>query len=393
MILKIFLYYIIGYIRIEVEGFYIERFMNTCMNNNIFIWNIKRNRDTTMYCNVGINDFKNLKKICKITNCKIKIEKKKGLPFKINKYKKRKIFMFLLLFILCSIFILSRFVWNIEINGDIDINKEELLSSLKESGLNIGMLKNKVDTQKIIEEIRLKRDDIAWIGIDISGTNAIVEIVQASPKPEILDKNEYCNIVSDKTGIITKINITNGTAEVKVGDAVEEGTVLARGWMEGKYTGIRYVHATGEIQAKTWYTKEKEAKYKEEVTERTGKVEVKNSIKINNFKINFNKKLSKFKLYDTINENKKLKIFNNFYLPIEFKKTTNYELKTTEKNYDLDTLRENTITSLEEEIKLDIEGKEIVNRDVVVEEKEDGIKVKLIYEVLENIGVEEKLVL
>ncbi len=163
--------------------------------------------------------------------------------------------------------------------------------------------------------------------------------------------------------------------------------------MEGKYTGIRYVHATGEIQAKTWYTKEKEAKYKEEVTERTGKVEVKNSIKINNFKINFNKKLSKFKLYDTINENKKLKIFNNFYLPIEFKKTTNYELKTTEKNYDLDTLRENTITKLEEEIKNDIEGKEIVNRDVVVEEKEDGIKVKLIYEVLENIGVEEKLVL
>lgn len=228
MILKIFLYYIIGYIRIEVEGFYIERFMNTCMNNNIFIWNIKRNRDTTMYCNVGINDFKNLKKICKITNCKIKIEKKKGLPFKINKYKKRKIFMFLLLFILCSIFILSRFVWNIEIKGDIDINKEELLSSLKESGLNIGMLKNKVDTQKIIEEIRLKRDDIAWIGIDISGTNAIVEIVQASPKPEILDKNEYCNIVSDKTGIITKINITNGTAGVKVGDAVEEGTILAR---------------------------------------------------------------------------------------------------------------------------------------------------------------------
>ena len=163
--------------------------------------------------------------------------------------------------------------------------------------------------------------------------------------------------------------------------------------MEGKYTGIRYVHATGEIQAKTWYTKEKDVKYKEEITERTGKTEVKNSIKINNFKINFNKKLSKFKLYDTINENKKLKIFNNFYLPIEFKKTTNYELKTIEKNYDLDTLRENTITTLEEEIKPDIEGKEIVNRDVVVEEKEDGIKVKLIYEVLENIGVEEKLVL
>ncbi len=163
--------------------------------------------------------------------------------------------------------------------------------------------------------------------------------------------------------------------------------------MEGKYTGIRYVHATGDIQAKIWYTKSKDVKYKEQVEERTGEEEVKNSILINNFQINFNKKLSKFEKYDTINENKKLKIFNNFYLPIEFKKTTNYEIKTTEKNYDLDTLKENTITDLEEEIKTDINGKEIVNRNVVVEEKEDGIDVKLVYEVIENIGVEEKLVL
>ena len=163
--------------------------------------------------------------------------------------------------------------------------------------------------------------------------------------------------------------------------------------MEGKYTGIRYVHATGEIEAKVWYTKTMEAKYVEESEERTGNEEIKRSISINNFTINFNKKLSKFEKYDTINENTKLKIFNNFYLPIEFKKTTNYEVKTTEKTYDLDTLRENTITKLEEEIKSQIEGKEIVKRDVVVDEKEDGIQVKLVYEVIENIGVEEKLVL
>lgn len=232
MILKIILYYIIGYIRIEIEGFYIERFMNQCMNSRIFIWNLKRDKETKLYCNIGISDFIHLKKISKKTNCKIKIQKKKGLPFILNKYKKRKIFMFLLISIFFSIFVLSKFIWNIEIIGVQNINSDELLTTLNDSGLKIGILKSKVDTNKIIEKVRLERDDIAWIGINLEGTNAKVEIVEASPKPEILDKSEYCNIVSDKTGLITKINVTNGTALVKVGDAVEPGTVLA-GRMDG----------------------------------------------------------------------------------------------------------------------------------------------------------------
>ena len=92
-------------------------------------------------------------------------------------------------------------------------------------------------------------------GIELKGTNAIVKLVKADEKPEIIDENEYCNIVSDKAGIITKINAQAGTINVKVGDTVNEGEILVKGWMEGKYTGIRYVHAKGEIEAKVWHTK------------------------------------------------------------------------------------------------------------------------------------------
>ena len=81
------------------------------------------------------------------------------------------------------------------------------------------------------------------MGIELKGTNAIVKIVKADAKPEIIDDTEYCNIVSDKIGVITKINAQNGTANVKVGDTVNAGTILINGWLEGKYTGIRYVHA------------------------------------------------------------------------------------------------------------------------------------------------------
>ena len=57
---------------------------------------------------------------------------------------------------------------------------------------------------------------------------------------------------------------------------------------------------------------------------------------INNLKINFTKTLPKFQNYDTISENKKLKIFSNFYFPIEFCKTTYYELEEKEITYTID---------------------------------------------------------
>ncbi|MDE5830771.1 MAG: sporulation protein YqfD, partial [Clostridia bacterium] len=59
----------------------------------------------------------------------------------------------------------------------------------------------------------------------------------------------------------------------------------------------------------------------------TGKTQKKYCIKINNFEINLNKRLPKFQKYDTINEDKKMKLFSDFYLPITLGISTYYELE------------------------------------------------------------------
>lgn len=169
-----------------------------------------------------MKEFKKIKEIAKITKCRVKIEKKKGLPFLLHKYKKRKLFFASLIIIVLFIFGISNFIWNIEVIGNTNIEKEEIIGQINESGLKVGMIKHNVKTKEIINNIRLKRDDIAWIGIHIKGTNAIIEIVEADKKPEIIDESEYCNIISDKEGVITKINVQNGTALVKVGDIVKK---------------------------------------------------------------------------------------------------------------------------------------------------------------------------
>ena len=392
MFFKILFNYILGYVNIKIEGFYIERFINICKSKGILLWNMKREKSSILYANISINDFKILKNIAKTSSCNIKLTKKMGLPFIFNKYKKRKIFFILLIFVLIVLLISSNYIWNIEIIGDNRIDKNEIIEELKNNGLSIGVAKSKLDTKSVINDIRMKREDIAWIGIDIKGTNAIVEIVESEKKPDIVKTDEYCNIISEKSGIITRINVSNGTAKVKVGDIVKEGDILVEGKLEGKYTEPIYVHAAADIEIKTWYSIRKNFEYKQVIEQKTGNTETKYSIKINNLQINFYKVLSKFENYDTISENKKLSLFSNFYLPIEIIKQENYEKKYEAVQYSKDELKKKSINELEEELNKQInEERNILNRYVNIKENNEFIDIELVYEVLESVGTKEKI--
>ena len=226
MLLKILLKYILGYVRITVEGYYIERFINICTTSKILIWNLKREKGVKLHLNIGINDFFKAVKVAKKLKCRIKITKKRGIPFLINKYKKRKIFFITLIIIVILIGVSTNFVWNINIEVEDNLELQNIEQDIKEAGLEVGMLKKNVDTQEIINKIRLDRSDISWVGIELKGTNAIVKIVKATEAPEIIDEKDYSNIVAKKSGTITKIIAQNGTAQVKIGDEVEEGQIL-----------------------------------------------------------------------------------------------------------------------------------------------------------------------
>lgn len=392
MLFRIFFNYLLGFVNITVEGFFVERFINNCINNKVFLWSIKRINSTLVTANIGIGEFKKIRAIARKTKCKVSINSKKGLPIILNRYRKRKLLLLILIPIFFCVLITSTYIWNIEISGINNIEESEILSQLADEGIDIGKKKSGIDTKTVINNIRLKRNDISWMSIDMKGTNIIIKIVEADEKPNLINENEYCNIVAKQKGIITKITADTGTALVKVGDVVEEGDILIGGYMEGKYTDTRYVHAKGNVEARIWYTKKLESKFTREITEETGITENKYSINFNNFKINLYKSIPNFENYDTINETNKIQIFNNFYLPIEITKTTYVEQKTTNITYGKEELKEILIEELEKQFEAeDINKLNVINKVVNFYEKENSIEIEMTYEVKNNIGIEEKL--
>ena len=393
-----------GYVNIFVEGVFLERFINICRSKNIVLWNIRRERSTIMYVNISIEDFKKIKSIASKTKCRIKIESKKGLPFVFYRYKKRKIFLIGLILVVLSLLAFSQFLWNIEVlikdsNIPENYNETELLSQLQEAGLKIGTFQKYVNVSSVINSVRLQRNDIAWMGIDLKGTNAVVEIVFAKEKPKVVNEKDFCSVVAEKDGRILKISAQNGTLQVQNGDLVRKGDVLIAGWIEGKYTGKEFVHARGDVKAKVWYSKKEKQCYKQYKKIETGNFERKFAIKFNNFQINLYKVLTNFEKCDKIVENKKLEIFSDFYLPIEIIKITNLECEIHEKNYTEEELKNEMLTKLEEELLVEIKQnnnieqvESIINdKQVIINKTNDSLEVELIYEVIETIGIEQEL--
>lgn len=279
-----------------------------------------------------------------------------------------------------------------KLDGVDEPMKEEILEFIQNEGISVGKYKNRIDLQALINKIRIAREDVAWVGMEIKGTNLIVDVVKADEKPEIIDENEYCNIIASKDGIITKVEAQNGTPIVNAGDTVKKGDVLVQGWIEGKYTENRYVHAEGKITAKVWYSAKEKVYYNQTYENQTGSKEKKYSININNFKINFFKTLSKFENYDTISTVKKLRITSNFYLPIEIIENENLEKHKVQVTYDKNEAKEIGITNLKGKLEEQIENKNnISNIYINTNETDEYIEVEVIYEVLENIGTKEKI--
>lgn len=391
MFFKIVLNYIIGYINVQIEGYYIERFISTSIKNGVLIWNIKRKNTNLVYAKVSTYDFEKLQQDARKNQCLVTSISKKGLPYLLKRYSRRKSFFIALLVLIVISFILSKFVWNIDVIGNSTVSSNEIIKLVNEEGLKKGTLKSKVNIDKIINKIRLCRDDISWVGIEINGTNVIINIVESKEKPEIIDEDDFTNIIATKDGVITKAYAQNGTLLVKEGDEVKKGDVLISGTIEGKYTDKYYVNAIGEVKAKVLYSKIIKVKKNEILRERTGKKNVKFAIKFNNFKINLFKTLSKFKNYDTIYSDKKIKIFPNFYLPIEICKYTNYEVNLKSVSYSEDEAKQIGEKQAKEELNSKIIDKEVVNSSTEIEDLGDYYNIKVTYEVNENIGTKEKI--
>lgn len=375
-----------GVITIQVEGFFTERFINLCKINNIKIWDIRQIVQGVIRLNIHIADFKKLKPIAKKTKCKVKIKKKRGIYFKIFKYRNRKIYLYIISFLIIFILIFYSFIWNIKITGNEGISNEKIIEQLKSSGLYVGKCKIGLSKQDITNNLRANMPELSWAGININGIEAQIEIVEKVVSTEKgNEKNKIGDIIAQKPGIITKIVVENGTAKYKEGSYIEKDTILIEGVINSTVIEPEHVMAKGLVRVNNEYVFEKEYDFLETIKEYTNSKRYTIGISYNS-KENMLNYLNKSKKYDKLKKTKSINIFGNnigmdFYTCLEYEEV---EVNKTKEELINMANEESTeyINNLIKEFKLAYIDKD----EMFIEDTPTGIKFRKKFVVNEQIG-------
>lgn len=314
--------FIRGYVVVRVTGCNIERFLNLAGFNNIYIWDIKTT-GTYMTMKMSVKGVKKIKPYAKKSSCKFKIISKHGYPFFIFKYRKRYLFTmgsFIFLFIL---YFLSSFIWLIDIKGNSKLTDTQILSLLNENKIYVGAYKKNIDTANAQKQIKLKAPDISWINITIKGTRAEINLAEGVKAINIVDNSAPCDIISDKSCIITNIITRNGTPMVKKMDVVEKGDILVSGVVpipqeDGGFISS-YVGSQATIKGKLSHSYSFKIPYSFKIKKYTGNKKNSFSLEVfnKNFNFNFIKNNILYEKYDTIKRTKQLGFNPDFPLPFK----------------------------------------------------------------------------
>lgn len=248
--------YIRGYVIIYITGFSVERFINLAVNHGIFIWDVypEKNR-VIMKARTG--NIQALKDCCIKTGCKLEVVGEYGLPVFLKKCVLHKAYVGGVLGFTVVMYIMSSFIWTVNVEGTERINPEDIITSCKQKGIAPGKLKKGLDLYEIGKSLMVEYNDISWIAINMKGTGVVVNIVETIPKTQFVEREKPTDVIAEHDGKIVSIVQSSGTPVVKVGDEVKKGDVLISNVIALKdgteQVGEKSVCASGEVYAEKNY--------------------------------------------------------------------------------------------------------------------------------------------
>ncbi len=355
--IRSFIRYLKGYVKIRIQGFSPERFLNMCSYHDIYIWGlVPVGNGYEMY--ISITDFRRLKPLARKTHSKVTLIKRCGFPFFLFHYRKRKLFFFGLLICIILLKVYSLFIWDIHFEGNEKWPDETLAEYLKSQGVAPLMLKSEVDCPGIVKNIRKEYNDIVWVSASVDGSRLKIQIKEnddtllnesgdenTEKKTSAAGKEGPTDLIAKADGVITSIVTRSGVPQVHAGDEVTKGDILVLGRLDvvndsGEVTGYQYQQSDADIFADTEleYTDSIPRTYQEKVYDDKKRYQA--YIRAGDFRISVGTISNQYENSELTVTEHQLKAGENFYLPFSWgiKKVRSYTFH--EKTYTEEEIRE-----------------------------------------------------
>ncbi len=380
-----------GYLTVRMRGFTPERFLNLCRSNDIEIWDICCGEQCHEF-KASLADYWRVRPLVRKSQVHLDIIRKHGLPFFLHRNRKRKLYGVGVVSFFLVLFVMTRFIWDIQIDDNYHFTDDTLLHFLSSRDIVYGMPKHKVDCDQLEEDIRSAYPEILWVSARISGTRLLIRVKEndvVGVLPERME--EPADLAADKDGVITSILVRKGKAQVKAGDEVKKGQILVSGSVPiyddaGVVVSEQRVHADADITARTESVLRSTFPKLTEEREDTGRV--RNGMEVRVGGRSFVWLLPPFgeEAWRVGKEVRQVTLFGDFYLPVWVNRIRACEYQKYERSRtkeELEQERERFMSLTEQN--LEQKGVAIIENDVKILDK------GAYYEICGNYVLEEKI--
>ena len=260
--------YFRNFVQVRVWGEHPEKWINIAIRRDIPIWDLARGTDGSFtLCLPGISYLQNGKSICRKTGCHSKVLARHGILYELRKGKKRKAFVIASLLACTLICLLSSLVWSVEIVPGEKVTSKDILNTeqiLLQCGVKPGVLIDSVDARRVASCILQNESGLCWAQVRREGTKIYVEIERGTYYQTDILPETPCDLVATKDFELVKGTVYQGTMSFVPGQIIHKGDVVISGLEAG-------VHASGDVQGRTWYTARVEVVYEAERIVETGR--------------------------------------------------------------------------------------------------------------------------
>ena len=274
MFLVRLLRYLKGYVRFTITGGFIERFLNLCSRGGVPLWDLEHTQEG-MISSTTVKHYPGLRGYARRTGVRLRVKERHGFPFLLRRYRKRwGIFVGLLAFFI-FLGAMSNFIWQIQVVGNETLTEEEIVAQLEELGVTIGANRHKIDTRWVERNMLLRLEELSWIGVNLTGSTAEIEVKERVMPPEkIDDEKQPTNVIAGESGQIKYMEVYDGKAVVSVGDTVVKGDIIVSGVLEDSKGKTTFKHARAKVMAQVPASLSVEVPLNQTIYEPSGKMPV-----------------------------------------------------------------------------------------------------------------------
>lgn len=156
----------------------------------------------------------------------------------------------------------NRILWDIRVEGNERLTDDEIKAVLEEQGVSPGARLDGLDIGMIQTAVEMSNEDIAWISVNVIGTVAYVEVIEAVIPPDKTEpEGDGINLVASHDGVIVGFEIIAGEPTAEIGQTVRAGELLVSGLLDSERFGWRAIESKGRVFARAEYDFEVEIPY------------------------------------------------------------------------------------------------------------------------------------